>query len=38
MKEAQKEKVTSEHNVIDEAITDAGNGYTVFSIVSFISP
>lgn len=34
MREAQKEKVTSEHNVIDEAIQDIGNGYTVFSIVS----
>jgi len=34
MREAQKEKATEEHNVIDEAITDGGEGYTVFSIVS----
>ncbi|PVG02938.1 hypothetical protein CPB86DRAFT_779815 [Serendipita vermifera] len=32
MAEAQKEKVTEEHNVIDEAIRDRGEGYTVFSI------
>jgi len=29
---AQKEKQTEEHNVIDEAIQDGGQGYTVFSI------
>jgi hypothetical protein len=34
MQEAQKEKATEEHNVIDEAIADGGEGYTVFSIVS----
>lgn len=34
MEEARKEKVTEEHNVIDEAIRDGGEGYTVFSIVS----
>lgn len=34
MREAQKEKATEEHNVIDEAIADGGEGYTVFSIVS----
>jgi hypothetical protein len=40
MAEAQKEKVTEEHNVIDEAIRDRGEGYTVFSIVSlcFLGP
>ncbi|KDQ13927.1 hypothetical protein BOTBODRAFT_55680 [Botryobasidium botryosum FD-172 SS1] len=32
MKEAQKEKVTEEHNVIDDAIRDRGEDYTVFSI------
>jgi hypothetical protein len=36
MAEAQKEKVTEEHNVIDEAIRDRGDGYTVFSIVSLV--
>jgi hypothetical protein len=35
MQEAQKEKVTEEHNVIDEAIRDRGEGYTVFSIVRY---
>jgi hypothetical protein len=34
MEEARKEKVTEEHKVIDEAIRDRGDGYTVFSIVS----
>ena len=34
MEDARKEKVTDEHNVIDDAITDRGEGYTVFSIVS----
>ena len=34
MEEARKEKVTEEHKVIDEAIRDRGEGYTVFSIVS----
>ncbi|KIM31956.1 hypothetical protein M408DRAFT_38389, partial [Serendipita vermifera MAFF 305830] len=32
MDEALKEKVTEEHKVIDEAIRDKGEGYTVFSI------
>lgn len=32
MQEARNEKVTEEHNVIDEAIRDGGEGYTVFSI------
>ena len=36
MEEAKKEKVTEEHNVIDEAIRDRGDGYTVFSIVSLV--
>jgi hypothetical protein len=34
MEEARKEKVTEEHAVIDDAIRDRGDGYTVFSIVS----
>lgn len=34
MTEALKEKVTEEHNVIDDAIQDRGDSYTVFSIVS----
>ncbi len=40
MQEARKEKATDEHNVIDDAIADRGDGYTVFSIVSvtFIGP
>ncbi|KAH7883164.1 hypothetical protein F5I97DRAFT_1902619 [Phlebopus sp. FC_14] len=32
LEEARKEKVTDEHDVIDEAIRDSGDGYTVFSI------
>lgn len=32
MQEAKKDKATDEHNVIDDAITDRGEGYTVFSI------
>ncbi|KAH9927387.1 NADPH oxidase regulator NoxR [Amylocystis lapponica] len=32
MQEARKEKATAEHNVIDDAIADRGQGYTVFSI------
>ena len=31
--EASTDKVTAEHGVIDEAIQDGGQGYTVFSIV-----
>lgn len=34
MQEARAQKATDEHNVIDDAITDRGEGYTVFSIVS----
>jgi tetratricopeptide (TPR) repeat protein len=34
MADARKEKATDEHNVIDDAIADRGDGYTVFSIVS----
>ncbi|PCH36733.1 hypothetical protein WOLCODRAFT_28725 [Wolfiporia cocos MD-104 SS10] len=30
--DARREKVTEEHNVIDDAIQDRGEGYTVFSI------
>ncbi|KAI5118279.1 hypothetical protein M0805_006020 [Coniferiporia weirii] len=32
MQAARAEKATDEHNVIDDAITDRGEGYTVFSI------
>ncbi|KAJ3908207.1 NADPH oxidase regulator NoxR [Lentinula edodes] len=32
MQEARKDKATDEHNVIDDAIADRGEGYTVFSI------
>ncbi|KAL4249263.1 NADPH Oxidase Activator [Abortiporus biennis] len=32
MEEARKEKATEEHNVVDDAIADRGDGYTVFSI------
>lgn len=34
LEEARKEKATDEHNVIDDALADRGDGYTVFSIVS----
>jgi len=33
LESARQEKVTEEHNVIDDAIADRGEGYTVFSIV-----
>lgn len=33
MEEARRDKATDEHNVIDDAIQDRGEGYTVFSIV-----
>ncbi|KAI0724138.1 NADPH oxidase regulator NoxR [Fomitopsis betulina] len=32
LQDARKEKATQEHNVIDDAIADRGEGYTVFSI------
>lgn len=32
MQEAMRQKATEEHNVIDDAIKDNGEGYTVFSI------
>ncbi|KAF8895701.1 NADPH oxidase regulator NoxR [Gymnopilus junonius] len=32
MEDARKDKATDEHNVIDDAIQDRGEGYTVFSI------
>ncbi|KIP05003.1 hypothetical protein PHLGIDRAFT_108845 [Phlebiopsis gigantea 11061_1 CR5-6] len=32
LQEARNEKVTAEHNVVDDAIADRGDGYTVFSI------
>lgn len=31
--EARRNKVTDEHNVIEDALKDRGEGYTVFSIV-----
>ena len=34
MQEAIKYKATAEHDVIEEAIRDGAEGYTVFSIVS----
>jgi len=34
MEEGRRAKATDEHNVIDDAIRDRGEGYTVFSIVS----
>ena len=34
MQDARNQKATDEHNVIDDAIADRGEGYTVFSIVS----
>jgi len=33
LESARQEKVTEEHGVIDDAIADRGEGYTVFSIV-----
>lgn len=33
MEDARNQKVTEEHDVIDDAIKDRGEGYTVFSIV-----
>lgn len=33
MQEASRQKATDEHDVIDDAIRDHGEGYTVFSIV-----
>jgi neutrophil cytosolic factor 2 len=33
LEDAARQKATEEHSVIDEAIRDGGNGYTVFSIV-----
>lgn len=32
MEDARREKATDEHNVIDDAIQDRGEGYTVFSV------
>ena len=37
MQAARGAKATDEHNVIDDAIADRGEGYTVFSIVSTCS-
>ena len=34
LQDATNQKATDEHGVIDEAIRDRGEGYTVFSIVS----
>jgi hypothetical protein len=36
MEDARRDKATDEHNVIDDAIQDRGEGYTVFSIVCVI--
>jgi len=36
MEDARRDKATDEHNVIDDAIQDRGEGYTVFSIVSIL--
>lgn len=36
MEDARREKATDEHGVIDDAIQDRGEGYTVFSIVRFM--
>jgi neutrophil factor 2 len=33
LEDATRQKATDEHSVIDEAIRDGGDGYTVFSIV-----
>jgi hypothetical protein len=33
LEDATRQKATDEHGVIDEAIRDRGEGYTVFSIV-----
>jgi hypothetical protein len=33
LEDAARQKATDEHSVIDEAIRDGGDGYTVFSIV-----
>jgi hypothetical protein len=33
LQDAASQKATEEHSVIDEAIRDSGEGYTVFSIV-----
>jgi hypothetical protein len=36
MEDARRDKATDDHNVIDDAIQDRGEGYTVFSIVSIL--
>ena len=36
MEAGRREKATPEHNVIDDAIRERAEGYTVFSIVSVI--
>lgn len=36
LRDAQTEKATEEHSVIDDAIRDQGEEYTVFSIVSVL--
>jgi hypothetical protein len=38
LEDAASQKATEEHSVIDEAIRDGGEGYTVFSIVRLVSP
>ena len=36
MEDARRDKATDEHHVIDDAIRDRGDGYTVFSIVRIL--
>lgn len=38
LEDASSQKATEDHGVIDEAIRDQGEGYTVFSIVRFSCP
>jgi neutrophil cytosolic factor 2 len=37
MEEARREKAIDDHDVIDDAIQERAEGYTVFSIVSAIN-
>ena len=37
LEDGRRQKATDEHNVIDDAIRDRGEGYTVFSIVRDLS-
>lgn len=38
LEDAASQKATEEHSVIDEAIRDGGEGYTVLSIVRSVKP